>query len=150
MNKYTGETFIELGGKSYTIVFDWKALAAVRSLYGDEQDALLMRGDVNAVANVLACGLMRHHPEMTAEKIIDLSPPFIPTVKALDVALNAAYYGVGERSKTASGDEVEPVKKKKIISLKLFAALSLLALLLMYFGGSPLGSLEYVLKAMPN
>ena len=80
-NKYTGDTPITLGGKQYALLYDWNAHGAIKTAFQNRDiHALLNGGDPADRAKLLEIGLRRHHLEMTAEKIMDLSPPLIPTL----------------------------------------------------------------------
>lgn len=93
-NAYTAETPVEIGGKTLTLQFDWRAMAAVKTQFGGASLGELIRGDdPDALAKMLAIGLAKHHPDWTAERILDVSPPIVPVVEAVTIALNATHYG---------------------------------------------------------
>lgn len=95
---HTGEVAIEIDGRPHTLVFDWRALSAARALFGGRDLGLVLAdGDPVATAGLLACGLARHHPEMTADRILDASPPLVPAAAAIGRALGYAYWGPGGR-----------------------------------------------------
>jgi len=112
-SKHTGDTSIEIGGKTYTLVYDWRALARIQTEHeGEDAGALIgkaQNGNVEVLASVLVAGLARHHPEMDADAVMDASPPLIPIVGAMAKALNRAYLG------TDLPDEADekPAKKRK-------------------------------------
>jgi hypothetical protein len=85
----TGKMVVDIDGKPYTLRFDWEALAEVEKNHGDQPN--LFSSEV--VASVAASGLKRYHPEMTAEKIRELSPPLVPFAKKVQEALQYAYFG---------------------------------------------------------
>jgi hypothetical protein len=58
----------------------------------------------------LAIGLKKHNPEMTKDYILDISPPFVPMVQALDKALYVSYFGAEAPKETQP--EAEDTKKK--------------------------------------
>ena len=89
MNPITGEAEINIAGKSYTIKYDWACLAEIETVHGDDPN--LFNPDV--VASIAAIGLKKNHPEITAEKIKDLSPPLVPFAKAVQDAMKFAYFG---------------------------------------------------------
>ncbi|GAF93543.1 unnamed protein product, partial [marine sediment metagenome] len=99
MNPITGEHDIEIGGQRYTVRFDWDALAEVTTKHGDSPN--LFSPDV--VASVASIGMKKHHPEMTPERIKELSPPLVPFAKSIQTALQYAYFG----------DEALPEDSKK-------------------------------------
>jgi hypothetical protein len=89
MNKITGEVPVEIGGREYVLRFDWQALADVEQAHGGSPN--LFAPDV--VASVAAFGLRKRHPEMTAQRIKDASPPLIPFANTVQMALQWAYFG---------------------------------------------------------
>ena len=88
-NPITGTAQVEIGGKQYTIRFDWEAIAQVNAVHGDGPNMF----DPIVVASVAAIGMKKYHPEMTAERIRELSPPLIPFAAAVQQALQWAYFG---------------------------------------------------------
>src|SRR5690606_21329882 len=79
--------------------YDWRAMAALKTLLGKDflakLDQVMMdaAADPEALANILAIGLQRNHPEMDAEKVMDLSPPIAAAVEVVATALARAFYG---------------------------------------------------------
>jgi hypothetical protein len=108
MNNYTGEKTIVLGGKDYTICFDWRAISRVHSECGMAVLGDLLRASPEAIGVVLEAGLAKYHPEFKKEHLFDITPPLIPIVKAIDAAIHAAYFGPDDPDFTP-----EPENKKK-------------------------------------
>jgi hypothetical protein len=102
MNPVTGEKIVTIGGESLTMRFTWKALAEISAKYGDNPNLF----EPETVAYVGSAGLREHHPEMTQEKIMQLSPPLIPFAKDVQTALQWAYFG------TEAIPDDEPTEKK--------------------------------------
>jgi len=88
-NPITGTALVEIQGKQYTLRFDWEAIAQVNAVHGDGPNMF----DPIVVASVAAIGMQKYHPEMTAERIRELSPPLIPFAAAVQQALQWAYFG---------------------------------------------------------
>lgn len=95
MNQITGEAQIEIQGKKYTIRFDWEAIAEVNHVHGDNPNLF----DTMVVASVAAIGMKKYHPDMTAERIRELSPPLVPFATAVQQALQWALFGAEEPTK---------------------------------------------------
>lgn len=96
-NRYKGEYPIEIGGNTYVMVFDWDAIARAHEAYGNEAIAELFRGFYpDVLAGLMEIALKKHHPDMTADIIKELSPPYIPCASAIDKAMAYAYFGVDE------------------------------------------------------
>ena len=114
MNKYTGEVEIILAGKPHTLVYDWRALAEVQTKHGGNIVKELFNGISPAVvADILVIGLRKKHPEITVETLMDISPPFIPMVQALDRAIAYSYFGVDEVAEATDAKQVSGDDKKK-------------------------------------
>jgi hypothetical protein len=89
MNKLTGECPVELAGQTYTLRFTWAAVAEVQAAYGDDPNL----DELPTLAAVGAAGLRMHHPEMTAERLTELSPAIFPFRLALERAWEWAWCG---------------------------------------------------------
>lgn len=89
MNPLTGDKLTHINGVPFTIRFTWKALAEVEHKYGDNPNLF----DAETVAFVASAGMREKHPDMTAEKIMTLSPPLIPFARDVQEALQWAYFG---------------------------------------------------------
>lgn len=92
-NPYTGDTPVEIGGQRLTLAFDWAAFSEIRASLGREGQALALAGDLKALAALTAIGLKRHHPEWDAAMVTGHSPPVMPTIKAVEAAMTAAWFG---------------------------------------------------------
>ena len=86
-NPNTGHKQVDIGGKTYTLRYTWRVLAAVSAEHGDNPDLF----DVETVASVGAMGI--DDPEITKERIMEISPPLIPFAKAVQEAMRWAYFG---------------------------------------------------------
>lgn len=104
-NPITGHRTVEIDGQELTLRYTWKAIAEVEAKYGDAPNLF----DPETVANVAAAGLRDTHPEYTPERILELSPPFIPFVKAIQDALQIAYFGA-----IATPEGGDTVKKNRL------------------------------------
>jgi hypothetical protein len=69
--------------------FTWKALAEIAEKHGDNPN--LFKPEI--VADIAAAGLRDKHPEYTAERIMDLSPPLVVFAKDVQEAIQWAYFG---------------------------------------------------------
>lgn len=125
-NKYTGEVSIKLDGRDYVLVYDWTAISAMHSKFSDDLEGGLMNiAKIHCpfkLAEIMAIGLALKHPEMTAEKIVKLSPPFVMLKKPIDAAIAVAYFGADLMKKIDSATKIirdgakekpAPAKKKK-------------------------------------
>jgi len=99
-NPLKGEGAILLDGKSYPLRFTWSALAELQEKYPSGFNTA--RTDV--LADLIAWGLRHVAPELTPEKIMDLSPPMIESIEAVNKALMIAYYGEKGPPKTEEGE----------------------------------------------
>jgi len=99
----TGTKVTTIEGKPYYLRYTWAVLAEVNEKYGDSPNLF----DPETVAFVGSAGLRKKHPEMTPEKIMELSPPLIPFANDVQQALQWAYFG------DKGVPEDEDVKKKQ-------------------------------------
>lgn len=117
MSRHTGEKTVKLLGKSYTVVFDWRAIAELREQLGDDALAQLQKMKPDVIAAMLVIGTQRHHKgELTADMLLDAGegklPPIIELTQFLDDALGRAYYGPEFVDRMKKASEKASVKKK--------------------------------------
>lgn len=103
MNRINGERMIEIDGQGYTMRFSWRALAEVEAEYGDNPN--LFKPEV--LAKVASAGLKDRHPDLTAEKIMELSPPLMPLCVAVREAIQWAYFGTETMPKAPPAPSVK-------------------------------------------
>lgn len=103
MNRITGEKKVIINGQGYTLRFSWRALSEIETKYGDNPN--LFNTDV--LAHVAAAGFRDKHPDLTAERIMDLSPPVMPFCAAVKEAIQWAYFGAEQMPKTGTVGEVK-------------------------------------------
>jgi len=89
MTAITGEKELVINKKKYVVKFTWKALSVISEKYGDSPNIL----KPEVVADVASIGLIDRYPEMTPEKIMELSPPLMPFANDIQTALKWAYFG---------------------------------------------------------
>jgi len=87
--KITGEKIVEINGERYTLRFTWRALSEIEEKFGQNPNMF----DPEVVAAMAEAGFKEKHPDLTAEKILELSPPLIPFAKAVQDAFKYAYFG---------------------------------------------------------
>ena len=93
-NAYTATATIECESGALTVQFDYEALAAIRTeMKAEEVFGIVASGDLDAFCSLLAIGLRRHHPDMTAAKVKELSPPLALAQDAVNDALLYAHFG---------------------------------------------------------
>lgn len=91
---HVGEARLAFGGREFTLVYDWRAFSALGKAGFTGLDALTPY-EPERLAEILAIGLRRHHPEMTAEAVFAASPPFVPVIEAVARAIGYALAGPG-------------------------------------------------------
>ncbi len=91
MNKYLATVQIDLGGKSYTLKYDYQAISAVLSKYGKDILSNLYTVTPEELADIISCGL--RDDKIDAKAIMEFSPPIFATCKLVDEALGFAYFG---------------------------------------------------------
>jgi len=96
-NRNRGHTSIEMGGREYTLIFDWDALAQLREHYGSSYESAMtkacLENNTTELARILEIGLRAQNSELTKESIKEMSPPVLVVGGAIVDALNVAYYG---------------------------------------------------------
>lgn len=114
-NKYTAEVIINLNGKDYKLCYDWAAIGAMQTAFGDRiVDNVSVTSKPEDISKMLAIGLNKNHPEITAADVFKMSPPIFHAVKKIDLALRYTYFGsedfTPEKESAASGKK--SIKKK--------------------------------------
>jgi len=93
-NAHTGTVTIQTDGGEVRLRFDWEAVSALHGLYGKEWETdvsrILSEFDVGEIAKILT--ICSEHDEAWW---MEQSPPFIPVAKALQEALQLAFFGAG-------------------------------------------------------
>lgn len=83
------------GVGSVDLRYDWAAIAKLHGAYGKEWEGELVRiakeADARGLAELLAIG-----SEYDADWWVDQSPPFVFAARAVQTALNLAFFGVEE------------------------------------------------------
>ena len=95
-NPLKGEGAILLDGKSYPLRFTWSALAELQEKYPSGFNT----AHTDVLADMISWGVRHVAPELTPEKIMDLCPPLLPAIEAVNHALMLAYYGPDGPPKT--------------------------------------------------
>lgn len=106
-NKYTGEVPCKIGDKNGVLVFDYAALAIVRSQITQEELSNLAQLAPDKLAIMAAAGFKKKNPDITADYIMEQSPPIMELATAIDRALLSAYHGP-ERARQI----LEPIDKE--------------------------------------
>ena len=109
MNRITGEKKVTINGQGYVMRFTWRALAEIEAEYGDNPN--LLKPEI--VASVASAGLRERHPDMTPEKIMELSPPLMPFARDVQTAIQWAYFGTEPIPQTSAGE----VKKNRLAGM---------------------------------
>jgi hypothetical protein len=120
-NEYTGEVPVEIDGEPLAIVFNFRALAALRSQFGPADfGALLRDGHPEVLAKMTAIGLAKRHSGWTADRILDLdaSPGVIPVSDALSAALNFAYLGPKLARKESAENPPKRIVRKTLSAIR--------------------------------
>lgn len=106
-NPHAGEVALRLAGQDCLLVYDWQAIARLREHVGDVTQVLRLNVDPLRLAQVVAIGLARHHPELDANAVCIASPPLHPTMLAVERAMALAYWGVDGPPKPEAGADAD-------------------------------------------
>lgn len=96
MNKYAGEWPLTIGKNKFQLCFSWARVAELQSALGDDAPAQVVKAEFKSIedaAATLAIGMKEYHPEMTLEKIMEMSPPLVPVADAMKKAMLLALFG---------------------------------------------------------
>jgi hypothetical protein len=96
-NNLAGLSDITLGDKTHTLRFDWNGIAELTQLFPDGYNLM----DPKHLSQILAIGLRHEMADITADQVMGMSPPIIPTMESVGAAINCAYFG------TSKAPEVE-------------------------------------------
>jgi len=118
-NPYTGEVSILIGGTPRTMVFDWRALAKIHAECGEDavtnmfRASEVFRQSPDKIAKMIHAGLLRHHPDVTIEAILDGAPPYAQAVELVSKGLTFAYFGPNSPADEAKGEDSAGDDSKK-------------------------------------
>ena len=84
-----GQVQVEMSGSTYTLVYRWEAIDKLSQALPDEFDL----SDLNTLGLVAAIGFAEFHPDLTPERIWELSPPINVLIGAVQQAQRYAYMG---------------------------------------------------------
>jgi len=101
-NPHRGEVELTAGEKTLKLVFDWNAIAVLQDEFGEDETFEKLK--VKTLARLLEIGCQKHHPEMTADEIMDLSPEIPAAMEAVQKAL---LLGWGGPDALVESEEVE-------------------------------------------
>lgn len=92
---------LSLGGKDYKLKYDWTAIDKIQNMFLGTQDL----NKPHDLAEIIVIGLQVFHPDkLTAEDIMAMSPPLVPTAERVGVALS---YGLGTHPAQAQPEKSE-------------------------------------------
>lgn len=99
-NPYRSEVSIRLGDQDYIVWYGWNGIALLQSRIGHDFDVkigeAIQRVDLPVISLALSIGLYHRWPEMTPERIFELSPPLAKTTEAITTGLRVAFHGTRE------------------------------------------------------
>jgi len=111
-NQSRGIIEYQLGGRKVRLCYDWSAIEALVEVLGKDFDSQITRAslefDTPVLAKALAVGLEKYQSgEFGPEDIMELSPPVIPTVTAIQQALTVAFHGTLEVPESRDGNPLK-------------------------------------------
>lgn len=100
-NSDNGEIILKIGDSDYILRYDYKAIAMLNEEFGKPYEAglskMCIEKDVMSLAKAVEIGLQRFHKDsLSLDEIVDLSPPLIPVINAINKAHNLAQFGNAE------------------------------------------------------
>jgi len=96
-----GDVALAMNGKSYVLHYGWPQVEKLVDKFGQSFDSVIATASANydlpVLAFTLSVGLEARNDEIiTPEQIMDISPPMIQTIKALNDSIMVAFYGQPE------------------------------------------------------
>jgi hypothetical protein len=93
---------IQFNGRPQLLFYGMAEIKLLQDAFGDdwiEQIREKLGRDWDFTAGVIAIGLKRYLPEATAALVMEVSPPLVPTLKAVVCAINRCLYGKDQAPK---------------------------------------------------
>lgn len=85
------------GGPTLKLVLDYQAVGALQAKLGDQWDGEVDRAfgsyDCRKICEILEILAAKHHPDITADALMEISPPLSPTNVAVNAAMQVFLYG---------------------------------------------------------
>lgn len=110
-NPIRGEVEIAIGGQPRILRYGWDEIAKLQAKFGDDLDKVLLaavsKPDLQAIAEILAIGLIAGWPGVTADIIKSASPPIAATSSSVMEAFKLAWQGP-EGSLEQKADPMKP------------------------------------------
>jgi hypothetical protein len=88
-NPTRGTVTHEIDGIPYTMRLDWNAVAEIREKFPDGYNLT----NPSHLSVVMAVAMAGRHPDMTPERIMEMSPPLAPAIEAVTDAINYCWFG---------------------------------------------------------
>lgn len=107
-NPTRGTAEISLDGKTYTMRLNWHGIVKVRRAYPEGYNL----ADPEHLATVMAIALAEHHPDITADHVMDMSPPIEKCIEAVTDCINYAWWGAPEPPERKPEDQAENPRKR--------------------------------------
>jgi hypothetical protein len=106
-NPIAGTVPFEIDGTTYTMRLTWHGVAQVRRAYPDGYNL----ADPEHLAVIMSIAMNAKHPEMTADRIMDLSPPLETAIEAVSTLINYSWWG--QKTPPERKEEGEPEKNPR-------------------------------------
>jgi hypothetical protein len=114
-NAYRGEVAVEIGGATRILRYDWAAIAEMKVIVGGDVVTPLAQAlrdlDLGVSCKALAIGLRAGWPEVTVERLMELSPPIVPTMQAVELAIFHAFHGARTLEEVAALSRLNPLRR---------------------------------------
>ena len=88
-NPVRGTVRIDIDGETYTMRLNWHGIAQVRQSYPDGYNL----ADPRHLSVIMSIAMAERHPEMTPDRIMDLSPPLEHAISAVGDMINYSWWG---------------------------------------------------------
>lgn len=112
INGYTGDATFQLDGKPLTLCYTLRAISEIRSVFDETVFSKIHTIDPADLAKIVHFGLKKHHPDITQDQILDGEFCLIPTIQAVQKAIEIAYWGPNGIPQDAIEPQDTDAKKK--------------------------------------
>lgn len=110
-NPIRGTVQLDIEGTTYTMRLNWHGVAQIRRAYPDGYNL----ADPEHLSVIMSIAMAEKHPDMTPDRIMDLSPPLETAIEAVSDLVNYSWWGqktAPERKEEEGKSDENPRKKK--------------------------------------
>lgn len=110
-NPEAGVVNFRIGDETFTMRLNWHGIAQIRRAYPEGYNL----ADPEHLAVIMSIAMSTKHPDMTPDRIMDLSPPLEKAIESVSDMINFSWWGQKtppERKEEEVKAEQNPRKKR--------------------------------------